>query len=266
MEVIEYERVKQVFDKLKQTDEQVKKTKNKQKWEGTVKQEMQNLNRQEREDEVKRVQKMREYQREQTLIKMKEDDAKTARVFQEKAKLMEARAKMKQEMEEKKKFIMKKLEKFQKHKVITTQISVNSEDELKNILSVSEKAKSESATPRLSSSYRKKSNKKKIKFTELDIEEQTRPSVNSHNSQNKDQILELIKHNHTTKLKKRLEEEQRKENERNAILLGIRDEKERNRLEKIFGLERAKASQKLNDYVQRLENDIESAKKKYWLL
>lgn len=120
MEVIEYERVKQVFDKLKQTDEQVKKTKNKQKWEGTVKQEMQNLNRQEREDEVKRVQKMREYQREQTLIKMKEDDAKTARVFQEKAKLMEARAKMKQEMEEKKKFIMKKLEKFQKHKVITT--------------------------------------------------------------------------------------------------------------------------------------------------
>jgi hypothetical protein len=75
-----------------------------------------------------------------------------------------------------------------------------------------------------------------------------------------------MKHNHTTKLRKKLDEEQRKEDERNVILSSIKDHKERNRLEKIFGLERAKASEKLNDYVQKLDNDMENAKKKYWLL
>lgn len=266
MEAMEYERVKQVFDKLKQTEDQVRKSKQKQQWEVLIKQEQQNLKRQEREDEVRRVQKMREYQRQQTLMKMKEDDEKTARVFQEKAKLMEARAKMKKEIERKKEVIMRKLEKFKKHKVRSKQLSINSEEDLKSIMSASERAKSESATPRLTSSYKKKAKKRKLKSSEGDVEELTRPSVNSHNSQNKEQILELMKHNHTTKLRMKLEEEQRKEDERNVILSSIKDQKERNRLEKIFGLERAKASQKLNDYVQKLENDMENAKKKYWLL
>ena len=266
MEAIEFERVKEVFDKLKQTEDQVMKTKKKQQWEVLIKQEQQNLKRQEREDEVRRVQKMREYQREQTLLKMKEDDQKTAKVFQEKAKLMEARAKMKKEIERKKEIIMRKLDKYKKHKVRSKQHSINSEDDLKSILSVSERSKSESVTPRLISSFKKKPRQKKLKSSEGYVEELTRPSVNSTNSQNKEQILELMKHNHATKMRKKLEEEQRKEDERNVILSSIKDQKERNRLEKIFGLERAKASQKLNDFVQKLEDDMENTKKKYWLL
>ena len=58
-------------------------------------------------------------------------------------------------------------------------------------------------------------------------------TIESMRQQQKQELMEVIEH------------EQRLEEERDKQLQGVTDEKERTRLEKIFGIERAKASERI---------------------
>jgi hypothetical protein len=59
-------------------------------------------------------------------------------------------------------------------------------------------------------------------------------------------------------MKEELEYEQGKEEERDQMLEAVTNLKEKARLEKIFGLERAKASERLDQLAFRFDQDIET--------
>ena len=57
--------------------------------------------------------------------------------------------------------------------------------------------------------------------------------------------IEGIRQRHNEQLLRVLEQEQEQEERRERILRGIKDEEERRRLDRVFGLERAKSSQRI---------------------
>jgi hypothetical protein len=58
-------------------------------------------------------------------------------------------------------------------------------------------------------------------------------------------LVDQIRQRNNNELLAILEEEQRNEGDREAKLRQVRDENERKRLEKIFGIERARASERI---------------------
>ena len=67
----------------------------------------------------------------------------------------------------------------------------------------------------------------------------------SSKSRQPDMTIEGIRQRHNEQLLRVLEQEQEQEERRERILRGIKDEEERRRLDRVFGLERAKSSQRI---------------------
>jgi hypothetical protein len=96
------------MEKLEKTDQQVEEVRAKQAWELRIKTEQ--LRRKDEQGEVVRLQRMEQYKREKTLEKIKKDDAKTQRVFAERAKLIEGRLELRRQLDHKKEQMAKKFE------------------------------------------------------------------------------------------------------------------------------------------------------------
>lgn len=230
------------------------------------------LKRKDREEEVIRQQRIQEYERQLVLQKIKEDDEKTKKVYEEKEKLIEARQEIKRQMEKKKERLMKE---FVSIKTKSNGASVNSETAFHSN-SITRVANSEAYTPRLSTSNKPKKKKFKTRAKTSDRSDYTSslnepvsldpsPKKSSYRQSNQERAqseIENLKKRHNVELRQRLEIEQDKERERGQILDAIADDKERKRLDKIFGVERAKASQALMEIIKRFEHEVENTKKK----
>ena len=90
-----------------------------------------------------------------------------------------------------------------------------------------------------SSAKRKKSSKSKMSKTSSNISESSLEAETAH------EIVEKMRQKQTMHLLKVLEEEQQSEDKREKTLRAVKDPVERRRLDKIFAVERAKASERI---------------------
>ena len=79
-------------------------------------------------------------------------------------------------------------------------------------------------------------------------------------------MIEELRHYHNQQLLRILEEEQMREAERERTVQGIKDETERNRIEKIFGIERAKASERIVNASMEQERDLKQEMQRLGLI
>ena len=90
-----------------------------------------------------------------------------------------------------------------------------------------------------SSAKRKKSSKSKMNKTSSNISDLSLEGETAH------EIVEKMRQKQTMHLLKVLEEEQQSEDKREKTLRAVKDPVERRRLDKIFAVERAKASERI---------------------
>lgn len=255
MEVIEAERKAEVFMRLQQSEAQVADVRARQAWEHRVNQERMALQRQDREEEVRRVMRVQEYQREKTLHRIKSDDAKAAKVFQEKQALMEMRLALRRQIEARKQQLLQQFEEAKK----TAAAKKSQAGSSRGFYHTSETT---APTSRVGSARRPASarpQKTKTIQSEPDTivpvsaRQSVRTSIDKHDIEREVRALQQKK---AHILMEELELEQDKEEDREELLQGTSNLKEKARLEKIFSLEREQAGERLKALAQKFEESI----------
>ena len=165
---------------------------------------------------------------------------KIKKLFEEKEKMMVERAKIRDLMHKKKEQMKLEFEQMRKHKTR----SVSQDSHNLSVQSSSRHRKLQSLTHREKQSNTSSSLPKSRKIPR---------SVGA-------APLDRLKRTQQNQLQKLIQNEQLKEKERGELLDSIQDVKEKKRLEKIFGIEREKASKQVLDMIKNFEADIQKTK------
>lgn len=103
--------------KMNETDEKVFRSQIQKTFELKEKHNIDVLKRTDRRENVERIQKMQEYQRDKIMEKILRDNEKAQRIKEEKANLLETRMRLRQEIDRNKQEIMEKFQKVKMGKV-----------------------------------------------------------------------------------------------------------------------------------------------------
>lgn len=104
--------------KMKETDEKVLRSQMRKNLDMKEKHNVDVLKRTDRRENVERIHKMQDYQREKIMEKILRDNEKAQRIKEEKANLLDTRMKLRQEIDRSKQEIMEKFQKIKMGKVI----------------------------------------------------------------------------------------------------------------------------------------------------
>lgn len=104
--------------KMKETDEKVLRSQMRKNLDMKEKHNVDVLKRTDRRENVERIHKMQDYQREKIMEKILRDNEKAQRIKEEKANLLDTRMKLRQEIDRSKQEIMDKFQKIKMGKVI----------------------------------------------------------------------------------------------------------------------------------------------------
>jgi len=307
MEEIEKDRQDRVLKKLTEQERQVQMSKEKQVQEGTIKKEVKSIQREDRVENVQRIARAQEFQRQKMLEKIEEDNAKARKIKEDMQKLLETRKRLRAEADMQKQAVLANFERLKKEgnlrdvdldaltspkaktsrkaKSRSQMVGSRSEIDLNNRSGNNPRSSSqigtrgiietghfESGSNSSGGTYREK------KTGEFRIKSQHTPkgrkvvglgkqkkknagSVVQVSREEAEKQIEELRKKQNKEFVAILTEEQMRESEREDKLKACKNENDRKTLDTQFGLERAKASQKIVSLSQRHEENLSALKK-----
>jgi hypothetical protein len=114
MEMREEDRKEVVLSKIAENEKKVEKTKSQVQAERVKKAEEATMKREDRVETVNRIAKMQEYNKEQLLERIEQDNEKTRKVQMEKQALLEARSQLRKDIEKQKHKVLEEFERMKK--------------------------------------------------------------------------------------------------------------------------------------------------------
>ena len=223
MESQERDRKLEIQKKLRQAEGKLAAGLAQKAWELRIKKEQKRLLRLERAEEVIRVERVRIYQQKETEKRLKQADLQAKHVQEEREKLRLERERIKREMEKEREILL-----LQGERPVTA------------------------PSPSLPQSPKAISNDTDMLFWATT----TRSTLSHKSVSDPHRDLQELKQQKVRVLRAELELEQRREDERDRVLAQAGDAGERQRLEGLFGVERAQAVQRLEELTKRFDEDI----------
>jgi len=236
------------------------------------------LKKLDKEENVHRIAKMQEYQREKIMEKILSDNEKAERIKKERDGLLETRQNMRKDIDRNKRELLENFEKMKRSKM-GSQYEAGSGSESgsrefsKNRMLSTMKPKSISQNTGSRQQLHPKtaeSNKRLRPLEGIELPnkqknfEQSKESGKPQLSEKEaKKMIENLKISQNHEMLLLLEEEQNNESEREAQLRTITDGQERKRLEKIFGMERAKAHARIQALADNHEEAVRDLVIKY---
>lgn len=240
------QRIEKVIDKQREKEEAVKKLKNSQRKMLVIKKTAEELKRQDRFEEVKRMARQQDYQREVVMDRIQEQYSRVQLISKEKQSILEQRKQLRKDVEIKKKQLMEKFERLKKQKggianseelaIILNEVRVPQTMKDSSLATPSPKLKNYSPEPSTSRSLNPEK-RGPSKSPNLLLTDRSTKSARSGLEETKRKLFQEM-----TDL---LDLEKSREKKREAQLAAEPDLVQKDLLEKQFGLERALASQRI---------------------
>lgn len=268
---IEESRRTEFLNKMKATEEMVKRTQDMNKQEQVKKTRINTMKMKDREENVRRIEKMNEYHREKIMDKIEVDNERAENIRQEREQIMQMRSNLRKKVDREKEGMMEVFEKAKKKGKLDSKDlkgmkhdsgSIERNYEYKKTVKKAKKNKnikknSWEESPRLGEMnliYDKpKTNyKKQRSIYDMDNDQNVEFNENNYNEEQAIRNVNELRTKLHNELMQELEKEQERENERDEILKNVTHllykqatEDEKKRLDKMFGIERAKASERI---------------------
>jgi len=217
------------------------------------------IKKNDKQENVQRIARMQEYQKEKLMEKINHDTDRALQIKNEKDSLLSMRMNIRREMEGSKRSIMDKFEQVKRGKLDAETVSGE--------FGVRSQSMMHSQGPRLhTSSQRSTKNSVNRGINSAGQSKIRQPGSGSKESGKKNEArkaIENLKIRQNHEMLSLLEEEQNKENERELRLQGITDMKEKDRLEKSFAMERARAHARIQQLADSHDEAIRQLMGRY---